>query len=162
MKQKIILFCATFFAALGAGTAFVVWLDFRPVEITPSFYVEKMQHAIKAFTVPLPIVLMAGIFFTIIATALLRKDRKSFYFLIAASTCIMAALLITFFGNIPINNQIKTWNINSVPHDWREVQYKWWYIHTFRTIFQIAGLSLLILTLLLRYNVQNIDHPSNK
>ena len=162
MKQKIFFFCATFFVALGAGTAFVIWLDFRPVEITSSFYVEKMQHAIKVFTIPLPIVLMTGILFTILSTILLWKDRKSFYFLIAASTCVIAALLITIFGNIPINNQIKTWNINSVPHDWNEVQYKWWYIHTFRTIFQIAGLSLLILTLLLRYNLQNNNHPGNK
>ncbi len=161
MKQKIIIFCAVFFVAIGAGTAFVIWLDFRPVELTPSFYAEKMQHAIAAFTVPLPIVLMGGIIFTILSTIILRKDRKSFYLLFSASICVIAALLITFFGNIPINNQIKTWNINSVPDDWKELEYKWWYIHTFRTIFQTAGLSLLILALLLRYKFQNSGDADN-
>jgi hypothetical protein len=55
---------------------------------------------------------------------------------------------------VPINNQIKTWNIDSPPHNWKDVQHHWWVIHTFRTIVLIAGLCLLLIALLNNLNIK--------
>jgi uncharacterized membrane protein len=96
----------------------------------------------RVFTVPLPAVVILGVLFTILSTFLARGERLDFYLLIAASVCIIAVALITARGNIPINNQIRTWSINSPPPDWAQLAQKWWCFQTLRTLSAIAGLSL--------------------
>jgi len=150
MPRRIILFAALFFVALVAGAAFSIWIDYNPAGMSPAFYVEKMQHAIRVFTVPLPTVVILGVFFTIASAFLARREQPDFYLLIAASVCVMAVALITAFGNIPINNQIKTWIINSPPPNWTELSQKWWWFQSLRTISAIGGLSFLILAALVR------------
>jgi uncharacterized membrane protein len=153
VAQRIVLFSALLFVALGAGAAFAVWLDYNPADMSPTFYVEKMQHAIRVFTVPLPTVVISGVFFTIVSTWLARRERLSLYLLLAASLCVIAVALITAFGNVPINNQIMTWSINSPPSNWTDLSEKWWRFQIERTIVQIIGLSFLILAALVHHDV---------
>jgi uncharacterized membrane protein len=150
MIRRIVLFAALFFVALVAGAAFAIWIDYNPAGMSSAFYTEKMQHAIRVFTVPLPSVVILGVFFTIVSTFLARHERLDFYLLIAASVCIIAVALITALGNIPINNQIKTWSINSPPPNWAELAQKWWSFQTVRTLSAIGGLILLALSALVR------------
>ena len=150
MIRRVVLFAALFFVALVAGAAFAIWIDYNPAGMSSAFYTEKMQHAIRVFTVPLPTVVILGVLFTIVSTFLARRERLDFYLLIVASVCLVAVALITAWGNIPINNQIRTWSINSPPPDWAEVAQKWWWFQTLRTISAIGGLSLLTVTALVR------------
>ncbi len=150
MVRRIALSAALFFVALVAGAAFAIWIDYNPAGMSPTFYVEKIQHAIRVFTVPLPTVVILGVFFTIVSAFLARRERPDFYLLIAASVCAIAVALITAFGNIPINNQIMTWSINSPPSNWMELGEKWWRFQTVRTIMAIGGLSFLIVSALAR------------
>ena len=121
MVRTLVLFGALFFVALVAGAAFAIWIDYDPTGMSPAFYTEKMQHAIRVFTVPLPTVVMLGVLFTIGSTVLARRERPDLYLLIAASICIVAVALITAFGNIPINNQIRMWNVSAPPPNWRDL-----------------------------------------
>jgi uncharacterized membrane protein len=145
MTRKLVPFGALFFVALVAGAAFAIWIDYNPAGMSPAFYTEKMQHAIRVFTVPLPTVVILGVLFTIVSTVLARRERPQFYLLIAASICIVAVALITAFGNIPINNQIRMWNPSYPPSNWQELAQRWWWFQTVRTIAAIGGLSLLII-----------------
>src|SRR6266567_5312910 len=150
MIRGIVLFAALFFVALVAGASFAIWIDYNPAGMSSAFYTEKMQHAIRVFTVPLPSVVVLGMLFTIVSTFLARHERLDFYLLIAASVCIIAVALITALGNIPINNQIRTWSINSPPPNWAELAQKWWSFQTVRTLSAIGGLSFLAVTALVR------------
>src|SRR5260370_14609740 len=150
MIRRVVLFAALFFVALVAGAAFAIWIDYNPAGMSSAFYTEKMQHAIRVFTVPLPAVVILGVFFTIVSTFLARHERLDFYLLIVATVCIVAVALITALGNIPINNQIKTWSINSPPANWAELAQKWWLFQTLRTLAAIGALSFLTLTALVR------------
>ena len=118
--------------------------------MSPAFYTEKMQHAIRVFTVPLPTVVILGVLFTIGSAVLARRERPDFFLLIAASICIVAVALITAFGNIPINNQIRMWNVTAPPSNWGDLAQKWWQFQTVRMIAAIVGLSLLVITTLAR------------
>jgi hypothetical protein len=81
VARKIVLFLALFFVALTSGAAFAVWLDSSPSGLSPNFYAEKMQHAIRAFSIPLNTVAILGVIFTIASTFLARHDRSNFYLL---------------------------------------------------------------------------------
>ena len=111
------------------------------------FYVKKMQHAIRVFIILLPLVLISAAVFSVLSAIFLRQNKKFCYLLLVASLCIIAGILITICGNIPINNQIKTWNINSLPGNWKDVLHHWWVVHTFRTIALVSELCLLLIAL---------------
>jgi hypothetical protein len=85
MARRIVLFLTLFSVGLTSGAAFVIWLDFNPSGLTPTFYAEKWQQAIRVFTVPLNTVAILSVLFTIAATFLSRRDRSAFFLLIAAS-----------------------------------------------------------------------------
>ena len=144
MAGKIVLFLALLLVGLTAGAAVTVWLDSNPSGMSPGFYAEEMQHAIRVFMVPLNAIAVLGVFFTVVATFLARRDSLSLYLLIAASVCAITATLITFFGSVPIINQIMTWNANAPPSNWLDVGNKWWWFQTIRTIIVITELSLII------------------
>ncbi len=150
MARRIVLFLALFFVALTSGAAFAIWLDTNPSGVSSMFYAEKMQHAIRVFTVPLNTVAILGVVFTIAATFFARRDRLSFYLLVAASICLLTATVITAFGSVPIINQLKSWSINSPPSNWMQVGEKWSRFQTVRTVLQIAALALVILSTLSR------------
>lgn len=153
MVRKLVLFLALFFVGLTSGAAFAVWLDSSPSGLAASFYAELMQHAIRIFTIPLNTVAILGVLFTVASTILARRDRLSFYLLIAASICAIAATLITVFGSVPIINQIMAWNINAPPANWMEVGEKWWHFQGVRTMLTFAELCLLIITAMVRAKV---------
>ena len=48
MPRRIVLLLTLFFVGLTAGAAFVIWLDFNPSGIAPSFYIQNIQDAIQA------------------------------------------------------------------------------------------------------------------
>jgi uncharacterized membrane protein len=153
MARRIVQFLALFFVALTSGAAFAVWLDTNPSGMAPVFYAEKMQHAIRVFTVPLNTIAILGVLFTIASTFIARRDRSSFYLLIVASICLIAGTLITVFGNVPIINQIMTWSTTSPPSNWMEIGEKWSRFQTERMILQTAALALVILSTLFRRDI---------
>lgn len=85
MARSIVLFAALFFTALVAGGAFVIWIDYNPAGMSATFYVEKMQHAIRVFTAPLPTIVILSVLATAASAFLARRERRGFYLLIAAS-----------------------------------------------------------------------------
>lgn len=116
--------------------------------MSAALYTEKMQHAIRVIGTPLFAAQPTTAFSTVILTFLSRRDRPAFYLLIAACICFLTGVLHTVFGNIPLLNQIATWNMIAPPSDWKAVADNWWWIHTSRFLVQAGGLSLLILVAL--------------
>lgn len=150
MARKIILFGSLLFVGLTAGAAYAVWFIYNPVGMSSAFYVETMQHAIRALTIPLPTVVVLALIFTVVASLQARKDRTVFCLLAAAGLCVLGVGLITRFGNIPINNQILTWSSSSPPADWTRLAQRWWQFQTVRLVLQIAALCLVIMGSLIR------------
>lgn len=64
MARKIVMFLTLFLLALTSGAAFVIWLDFNPSGLSPTFYAEKWQHAIRVFMIPLNTVAILSVLFT--------------------------------------------------------------------------------------------------
>lgn len=149
MAQKIVLFGSLLFVGLTAGAAYVVWFDYNPAGMSPSFYVQHMQHAIRALTIPLPTIVVLSLLFTAMASFQARKEPPRLYLLAIATACVLVVGLITRLGNIPINNQILTWKIESPPADWLAVAQKWWRFQTARLLLQTAALCLVSLAVLI-------------
>lgn len=76
LARKMVLFGSLVFVGLTAGAAYVVWFDYDPSGMSPAFYAETMQHAIRVLTVPLPAIVVLGLIFTVLATFQARNDRQ--------------------------------------------------------------------------------------
>ena len=143
--RNVVVFGAVLFCGLVAGGAFVIWIEYDPSGMTAGLYTASMQHAIRVFTAPLPAIVVLSIAFTAASAYLGRGERPAFRLFLAAGMCTIAVALITAFGNIPINNQIKIWDVASPPENWAEVGTRWWHFQTVRAGAAILGLSCAIL-----------------
>lgn len=144
MARKLVLFASLFFVALASGGAFVVSLAYNPATMAPAFYVQSMQHAIRVM-LPLAVAMNLGLVFTAVSAMLARRDRGSLYLLGAASTFIVGAVLVTVFGNWPINEQIIKWDVASPPSNWMDLRDAWWRYHLARFGMGLAALTAAIL-----------------
>jgi uncharacterized membrane protein len=77
-----------------------------------------------------------------------KGDAQTRYFLIGAIVCLVAAALVTRFGNQPINAIVMTWNPQSPPAEWTQLRDTWWRWHTVRASAGIVGLGLTLLAVL--------------
>ena len=148
MARTITLFGTLFFCGLVAGTAFVVWIEYNPTGLSAADYTAIMQHAIRVFTVPLPSIVVLSILFSGGSSAFAWRQSRDFYLLAAGCLCMAIVALVTAFGNVPINNQIKLWVPTSPPSNWSALAAEWWWLQSIRTIAAMSGLALVILATL--------------
>lgn len=150
MLRRCTLFIALFFIAQISGASLVVWLDNNPVGIAPAFFIEKIQHSIRALTIALPVLAATGLIATVVSAILERRERLRFNLLLAASLCALTGAVLTAVGNVPLNERILTWSSASPPANWPELVTSWRKFHLARTILTTSSLVLLILAALLR------------
>jgi uncharacterized membrane protein len=139
---------------LLAGTFFYATVNVLPTfwEVpTPvhlAFRTALMRHNAQTMQVSMGIAIMTSIWFS----WTVRRFRLSLSFALLAVGMGMATLLITRFGNVPINLVIKTWNLATPPIDWLTIMARWDSFHTYRTISAIGGFVCLILADSLKQN----------
>ena len=123
---------------------FGIWLGFNPSGLTASAYVEQQQSAIRALNVTMPILGAICIAFTLVQASLVRSSRASFYLLLVGAALLIAAGLVTRFGNQPINARVITWSATAPPPTWEQARDQWWHWHVLRTIAGLAALVCII------------------
>jgi uncharacterized membrane protein len=64
--------------------------------------------------------------------------------LLVGAVLLIAAGLVTRFGNQPINAHVITWRASAPPSTWMEARDQWWRWHIGRTIAGIAALACIV------------------
>ena len=146
MTTSIIRFLNIIIAALLAGTSFGIWMGFNPLNLSPSTYIEQQQNMIRALNVLMITLVFSATIITIISAILQRGDKQAFIPLLIASLFFIACIIISRFGNQPINNEIMTWTSGTLPGNLSELRDKWWTFHIFRTIAELIALCLVTWT----------------
>lgn len=76
-----------------------------------------------------------------------RRDSAEFKILFGATIAIAIGYTITFVFNVPVNDQLETWNAAAPPPNAREIWNEWEKAHVVRTIFWLLGFLLEIIAL---------------
>jgi uncharacterized membrane protein len=105
--------------------------------------------------VPLmPMLLGISVLSGLLSMFLLRRSYKSkeFLFTTIGTLCIAAVLILTRIVNVPINNELMTWQISAPPANWQQIWTPWEEAHTVRTVLAIVGFvcQLIIVTAVTR------------
>lgn len=146
MTTSIIRFLNIILAALLAGVSFGIWIGFNPVDLSASTYVEQQQNMLRALKVLMVSLVFLAAILTIVSAFLQKNNRTVFITLLVAAIFFIACILITRFGNKPIDDIVLTWTSNSLPGNWTELRDKWWSFHIMRTIAELAALLLVTWT----------------
>src|SRR5882757_10056563 len=112
-----------------------------PIETHLRFRVALMQH--NGITVQS--LMAAAILSTIWFTWINRRQKVTCILAGFAILLTIATFIITRFGNVPINAQIKTWVPTAPPANWIDVLKTWDLYHTFRTVTAIGSFVVVLI-----------------
>ncbi len=76
------------------------------------------------------------------------KKSTGFYFGIISLALLLITLLITLLVLVPIDNQIKTWTVSTVPANIASLRNTWEQYHAFRTLTSITSFASFVIAVL--------------
>ena len=129
--------------ALLSGTSWGIWIGFNPVHFTATTYLEQQQSLVLSLNKMMIAMAIFATIVTLILAFLLRKNRTLFVAYLVAALCFIACIIISRFGNLPIQNMMLDWKSDTLPANWTELRDQWWKFHQFRTIAELIALLVI-------------------
>ncbi len=143
MLDNIIRFVLLLLLSLLVGTMVGIWVGYNPASLSAAAYVEQQQNAIRAFNVLLPAVGAVCIALTVGLAVRARANSRVRYLHVIAGILMVAAAVVTRFGNQPINAVVMGWSAHAPAENWMHLRDAWWQWHVVRSV---AGLGAIALT----------------
>ena len=144
--MRLIRFINIIITAILAGVSFGIWIGFNPMDLSSSTYIEQQQNMLHSLRILLVSLVFIATIVTIISAFLQKKNNSIFISLLIAAIFLIACILITRFGNKPIDDMVLNWTSGSLPSNWAELRDKWWSLHIMRTIAELIALLLITWT----------------
>ena len=144
--KRIASVVAVLCSGLMAGLLFGDWLgpSFARAAMSASSFIQFQQIVHTNYLRTLPalstVALAAPILWLIILRS--RRETAEFKILLGATVAIAIGYTITFVFNVPVNNQLETWDFAAPPANAREIWSQWEKAHVVRTIFWVVGFFL--------------------
>ncbi len=152
MYKLILKVIALVSSGLIAGAFFYAYWNMLPTfkEVPTAVHLIFRTTLMKHNGTSMPILMSMAIIATGLLYFIVYKEEPIPRILIILSVLLLfTTLLITLFGNVPINSIIKTWQPDSPPADWTAFLNRWDYYHRLRTITALLGFSCLVIALLI-------------
>jgi len=149
--EKSFVLIVLLFAALATGGLMVNWIGLGRAmsRLSASTYVEFHQATNQTFDPYMPIVVVGALLGSIVlAIPSGGIHSLSGELAIAGSVGYAAVLAISLSTNVPINNQVARWSVQSPPADWTRIRASWVRFHAVRTLFSLPALACYILACL--------------
>jgi uncharacterized membrane protein len=143
MATSIVRFLNIIVAAILAGVSFGIWIGFNPSGLSPSAYIEQQQNMLQSLRTLMVSLVVIATLITILSAFLQKHDKPTFISLIIAGVFFIVCILVTLFGNKPIDDIVITWNKDAIPDNWVDLRDNWWSFHILRTIAEIIALLLV-------------------
>jgi hypothetical protein len=80
---------------------------------------------------------------------LVRKRGRTFSWTLSGAIVLLVAFVSWILFVAPMNAVFATWLTNPVPPDWTRYRNQWEYAHALNAFIKIAGLSLLLLSVIM-------------
>ncbi len=143
MTIIFIRFVNIILAALLAGSSFGILVGFNPMHYSASTYIEQQKNLVLSLNTLMVSLVIIATLVTIVSTFIQRRNKTIFITLLVAAAFFASCIFISRFGNLPIQNEMLTWNANSIPENWTMFREKWWSFHIMRTVAELIALVLV-------------------
>ena len=146
MASTLVRFLNIIVVAILAGVSFGIWIGFNPSGLSPSTFIEQQQNMLQSLRILMVSLVVIATLITILSAYLQKHDKSTLISLIIAAVFFITCILITLFGNKPIDDKVITWTKDAIPNNWTELRDNWWSFHILRTIAEIIALLLITWT----------------
>jgi uncharacterized membrane protein len=144
---KAIQFVTLLLFSLVTGVFWGTWFSLsRSIAlITPGTFLEVGRLMIANLGGPMSILMPAAVLSAVLLCALVfrRRNTRGSLFAGAAVVSMVIAMIITLAVNVPIDRQIHSWTIATLPADWNAIRDRWEYFHGLRTLVSLLALACL-------------------
>lgn len=140
LRSVALLSAGLLAGAMGYGAVNLV-PTFRsvPLDVRLTFHAELMR-----MNGPVVQTLMGLAVVTSIVLAV-RSGGRGRWLAIGAAVLVVVSFLVTRFGNVPINAEIKVWAATGPPPDHASILRRWEIFNVIRTVAAVAAFGLLLL-----------------
>lgn len=146
-KNEISNAVALFATGLLAGTFFYVRCNIVPTfwEVPTDVHLRFRFVLMKYNDIVFRSLMAASIVFSIWFAWRIRLLKHIFIFTGFAVLLSITTFLITYFGNEPINSQIRIWIKSTPPKNWIAILKTWDFYHTCRTATAIGSFVMILI-----------------
>ncbi|GAA3508312.1 putative membrane protein [Streptosporangium album] len=141
--------------AFGYGAANVV-PTFRavPLDVRLTFHTEMMKVNEPVMQTAMALAILSSLGLAVVTRATPRLLATG------AGVLVLASLLFTLFGNVPIHGQIRQWAVGSAPAGHVEILQRWETFHNIRTATALVAFALLVVLVVFVQRSGPSSHPA--
>lgn len=148
MTTKIILIITLIAYAIIVSQPFMYILSLKDVQLhlDVNTYTEVRKLTDISMRASFKYVIYAALIANILLIIATVKTPGSIGFITAviAFVALLAEVLLTLKGSLPVNDIINTWTANNYPSNWTEIREQWFSIFQYRQIATILGFISLV------------------
>jgi hypothetical protein len=149
MILKIILLLTLLAYSIIVSQSFMYILSLKHVQLNlgAGSYTELRKLIDTSMRRNFKYVIYAALFTNLILIIVTFKNPGSLLFITAAIAffALIADILLTIRGNLPVNDIINTWSPDNYPSNWTEYRTKWFNILQYRQVANITGFITLLM-----------------
>jgi Anthrone oxygenase len=110
--------------------------------LPPRHHIEVEQGLLLTFGRVMPVLMTLTPLLVLSFTLRIAQSGPTNTAAWASVYCFACALVITIWLNVPINRITKTWDLDRLPDDWKQVRTRWEVAQGIRATLQLAGFIL--------------------
>ena len=148
---RLVRFVHLFLFALVVGVFWGTWFSLSRsiAAITPPTFLEVGHTMIGNLGGPMAVLFPATLLSALpVLVNLYRRQRRGFYLMLVGVGLLVVALVITLTVNVPIDNAIGRWTVQTLPPDWTTSRDRWQAYHTSRTFVSLAAFGCALAAIL--------------
>ena len=143
MKIRVAQVATIVLFGLAMGVLWGTWFSLSRTmnELSAETYLAVGHEIIKNLAVPMRILLPIVLLSALITLALLWSGGRTpaFWWLLAGILLMVGVLAVTVIVEVPIDGQVKSWTVATLPADWRSIRSRWEFFHTVRTFLALGA-----------------------
>lgn len=149
-----LLFTGLLAGAFGYGAVNVVQ-TFKavPLDVRLTFHTALMKMNGPVMQTTMALAVISAVLLAILARGPARRLAG------LASALVLTSFLVTRFGNVPINAQIKVWAVSSAPPDHAAILRRWELFNDVRTVAALSAFVLLLIVVCAPGRAVSGDRP---
>ena len=145
MVFLILEFASLLFAGVLAGEEFIVRYGVQPAlsRLEDSAHIQARHALIRRMRIVVPVLMIPTVILGILVL-IFGGLGAGFAFRIAGVAALVAFVLFSFLGTVPINIQVFEWDLASPPADWKAVIRRWERVDVFRSSAALLAFAMLL------------------
>jgi hypothetical protein len=148
MLTRLTLFVGIMLYVLVAGVMWGTWLSLARTmtEYDAVTFLADGHHMIDNLAAPMAALMISAIVIGLAPVVLLfRAGATSAAWMALVGLVFMAGVMaVTLVVEVPIDNQIQAWTVETLPADWTAIRAHWASFHTLRTFLSLVSVAAAV------------------